>query len=287
VLTQRLFVRLPEDRIQGPESGAPGHTLRSFAVDRRLQGVVAHILSYRESIATGHEIVEHVLPDGALRLIVQLDGDGPQLTVLGPTAGPARVCLRGVMQGLSLTLQPGAATVLLGVPAGELAGLALPLHALLRDEAPRLVEQMALARDDATRVARLQQLLRRRWLQQRPAANDAPAQAARALALLQASPGRQPVRAVAAAVGVGERRLQQIFHEQVGLTPRVVGRLARLHRTLRALRQGSAASWAELALDHGYYDQAHLANEFRALCGMTPTEFVGRGAVALSSKTAA
>ncbi|KWT82727.1 MULTISPECIES: helix-turn-helix domain-containing protein [unclassified Variovorax] len=40
-----------------------------------------------------------------------------------------------------------------------------------------------------------------------------------------------------------------------------------------------------MAVDHGYYDQSHLANEFRALCGLTPTEFLGR-TVSGSSKTA-
>jgi AraC-like DNA-binding protein len=71
----------------------------------------------------------------------------------------------------------------------------------------------------------------------------------------------------------------------VGLSPRAWGRLARLHGCLRALRRQANPDWAEMAVDHGYYDQSHLANEFRALCGLTPTEFLGR-AVSGSSKTA-
>jgi AraC-like DNA-binding protein len=34
----------------------------------------------------------------------------------------------------------------------------------------------------------------------------------------------------------------------------------------------------------GFYDQAHLVNEFRALCGLTPAQFT-RLAVSASSKT--
>jgi AraC-like DNA-binding protein len=41
----------------------------------------------------------------------------------------------------------------------------------------------------------------------------------------------------------------------------------------------------DVALEGGFYDQSHLVNEFRALCGVTPTEFMGR-AIAGSSKTA-
>jgi AraC-like DNA-binding protein len=39
-----------------------------------------------------------------------------------------------------------------------------------------------------------------------------------------------------------------------------------------------------VAADAGFYDQAHLANEFRALCGLSPTAFLQRG-IAQSSKT--
>ena len=50
-------------------------------------------------------------------------------------------------------------------------------------------------------------------------------------------------------------------------------RLARLHSCLRLLRGGAPPAWAAVAADSGFYDQSHLVNEFRALCGLTPTEF--------------
>jgi len=57
-----------------------------------------------------------------------------------------------------------------------------------------------------------------------------------------------------------------------------------MHGCLRALRRRPAPDWADLALEGGFYDQSHLVNEFRALCGVTPTEFLGRTA-SVSSKT--
>lgn len=94
-------------------------------------------------------------------------------------------------------------------------------------------------------------------------------------------------RDVAQAVGIGERRLQQIFRAEVSMSPKAWGRLARLHACLRALRGGPAVPhWASLAADGGFYDQAHLANEFRALCGLSPSEFL-QCRIAHSSKTQA
>jgi transcriptional regulator GlxA family with amidase domain len=70
----------------------------------------------------------------------------------------------------------------------------------------------------------------------------------------------------------------------VGISFRAWARLSRLHACLRLIRQQPAPAWADVAADAGFYDQAHLANEFRALCGLSPTLFLQRG-IAQSSKT--
>lgn len=286
-MTQRLFVRLDDDPVQGPESGTPAASLRTVPLPAALQPFVAQMLLYRENFAPGHEIVERVIPDGAVRLVVHW-GDAPtagpprSLLAIGPSTAPAVLRLSGRMAGLAITLRHGAAAALLGVPVGEIAGLALPLQALWpRDEAQAL-DALADLEDDASRVRLVQQALLRR-LRHETAGDPRPA--VHALRLLMQSGGRLLVPALAAQVGLGERRLQQLFSAQFGLSPRRWSRLARLHRCLRELRVQPQRSWAEVALDGGFFDQAHLANEFRALCGCTPAEY-RRLAVSESSKTA-
>jgi AraC-like DNA-binding protein len=284
-MTERLFLRLQEDLTQGPESAAPVSTLRALPVPAALRQQVSHSLLYRETFAPGVDMVERVLPDGAVRLILDLAapaGAGSAL-VVGASASAAMVRLRGSMHGLSITLRPGATMALFGLPAGELTGSALPLGALWRGDAAALCERMAAAPGDPARVELLWSLLLQRLQQQRAAGSMV---VAGALQAIHTADGRARLRDVAETAGVGERRLQQLFHTHVGLSPRSVGRLARLHGLLRALRRQPVAGWAELAAGAGFCDQAHLANEFRALCGVTPTEFASR-AVSGSSKTAA
>ena len=55
---------------------------------------------------------------------------------------------------------------------------------------------------------------------------------------------------------------------------------------IRREEEGPGPDWADLAIETGFYDQAHLANEFRSLAGLTPGEFWKR-AVSGSSKTPA
>ncbi len=291
-MTERLFLRLDGDTVHRPESTVPADTLRVFSLGARLALHVSQILRYRETFAEGAEVAERVLPDGAVRLVVHLgDGTpagpagGPQGSVaIGAAAAPVLLRWRGGsrMHSISVALHPGAASALLGVPAGELQGMAVPLEALWGRDFAELRERMVEQRDDGTRVAVLRAALAQRLARRESPANPCALQAA---ALLAASAGRMRPRDVARTVGVGERRLQQIFGAEVGMSPKAWSRLARLHACLRALRGGPAVPhWASLAVDGGFYDQAHLANEFKALCGLSPTEFLQRR-IALSSKT--
>jgi AraC-like DNA-binding protein len=273
---QRLFVRLEEDPVHGPEADAPPGTLRALDVPPALRAYLSHVLLYREQVPEGCEIVERVIPDGALRLVCELgESSGTAslprepLRVIGASAAPAMVRLTGRLHGLSLTLRPGAALSLFGVPAGELAESTVPLDLLWGSRKHRqLLDALADADGDAARLA----VLGRALLDSaRPA--DASAAAARAWQALIARDGRMSVREVARQAAMSERRLQQIFQSHVGLSPRTWRRMARLHGCIRRLR-GSRTPWTDLAADLGYYDQAHMIRDFKDLCGCTPGEFV-------------
>jgi AraC-like DNA-binding protein len=186
------------------------------------------------------------------------------------------------MDGVTVTLRMGTAFNVLGVPARDLAETAVPLDLLWRGEARRLQERMLEAPDDRARIAMLARTLRARVA---PPQSLEHACIAHAALLLERAEGRLSVRELATSVGVGERRLQQLFSKHVGVSPRAWGRLARMHALLRALRRPAVVqstestirpsrSWAQLAAEVGYYDQAHLANEFRSLCGVSPGAFL-------------
>jgi transcriptional regulator GlxA family with amidase domain len=78
------------------------------------------------------------------------------------------------------------------------------------------------------------------------------------------------VSSVAADLGVSERHLRRVFRKAVGMSPKGFARLARFRHALRMVREDSRLSWATIAAAAGYYDQAHLIEEFRAIAGVTP-----------------
>ncbi|HYW13155.1 MAG TPA: helix-turn-helix domain-containing protein, partial [Longimicrobium sp.] len=134
--------------------------------------------------------------------------------------------------------------------------------------------RLAAAPPGPARAAALEAVLRDR-LAARDARSD-PA-ATEAVRMIECAGGRMRVRALAAAVGVGERRLEQVFHRHVGLSPKAVSRLARFRATVEVLQREPGRAWTDIAYDCGFYDQSHLVNEFQSLAGLAPGDFRDRG----------
>jgi AraC-like DNA-binding protein len=87
------------------------------------------------------------------------------------------------------------------------------------------------------------------------------------------------VEDLSALAGVTERTLQRMFGEHAGLTPAwVIRRYRILEAAEQARLHGVEVSWAHLAADLGYSDQAHLVRDFRAHLGTTPAAYAARQA---------
>ena len=102
------------------------------------------------------------------------------------------------------------------------------------------------------------------------------AEVAFALRAFDRASGIATVRDVALEIGWSERRFSQVFRESVGLSPKTWCRVQRFQRAVQQLHAGVDLRWAELALDCGFYDQSHFANEFKAFSGIDATTYSAR-----------
>jgi AraC-like DNA-binding protein len=89
---------------------------------------------------------------------------------------------------------------------------------------------------------------------------------------LELSDGAVPIGELAAELGWSRRHLAVRFREELGMAPKALARLLRFERAVKRLRAGDEL--ADLALDAGYYDQAHFNRDFRAFAGTTPTQYL-------------
>jgi AraC-like DNA-binding protein len=164
--------------------------------------------------------------------------------------------------------KPGGAFPFFRLPANELYNRHVSLETLWGVRAGAIREQLLAARTSAARFRILElalfQASRRRT--RHPAVTFA-------IQTLQAEPGRR-ISEVTGQIGLSARRFIQLFSEEVGLTPKQFSRVQRFQAVLRRIHGRAQVDWADVALDCGYFDQAHFIHDFRAFCGLSPTHFL-------------
>ncbi|MGK5641116.1 helix-turn-helix domain-containing protein [Streptomyces sp. URMC 126] len=189
--------------------------------------------------------------------------------VCGLVDAPVDMELGGHHFGVVISLTPPGAAALLDVPMHELANTRHPLSTLMGPaRLRRITHRLAAADDWPTRFGILDELLLGYVTRRR----EPPRIAVSAWRHLRASAGGVPVRHLAESTGVSRRRLEQVFREHVGCTPKTAARILRFRKALMLITNGTPGgdSLAVVAAQCGYSDHAHLSREVRALAGAAP-----------------
>nr|WP_308015148.1 helix-turn-helix domain-containing protein [Nocardia coffeae] len=264
------------------------------APDPRLRPYLGDYVGYRlRGFAPGVHIG---MPSTALTVIVTIDepielpvschpaqcGGRWDALASGLTVRPCLIGHHGYQHGVQLALTPLGARVLFGVPTADLGSWVVDLTDVLGPRAAELRERMAATADWSRRFAILDQIL----LELMCEATIEP-ELRRAWQLLTGSAGRARVGAVAEEIGWSRRYLGARFAAEFGITPKDAARLARFessHRLLRTVATEAASATAaqpragttlaEVAAATGYYDQAHMAREWRELAGLPPSRWL-------------
>jgi AraC-like DNA-binding protein len=220
------------------------------------------------------------LPDGTLELVVSVGAPltvrrpgHPDVvaaaTVAGLRSGPVGILHDGTQRGVQLALTPRGARALLGLPAAALAQGVWPLEDIVGNRCHELTGRLAGAPDLAGRAGVLETVLAT-WARE----EDYPAMVDAVWRRIASCAGRVPVTRIAEQVGLGRRQLSQLVRAELGLTPKTVARIFRFGQARRCLRSRRTASLAQTAVACGYFDQAHLANDWKQLAGCTPGQWM-------------
>jgi AraC-like DNA-binding protein len=225
-----------------------------------------------ELVETSAPISRTLFPETGLILGVRYAGES---TVNGSAAPLPSAVLTGLrLKARRMETPPGGGVLVAKFTAtGAAAFLDLPLHHLFDTIVPleqllpvreveQLVDEVRRASDAGQRVAALERFLLRRL---RPRLDPLVTEAVR---LLRLSPGDARIGEVAPRLGVSQEVLEKRFRQQVGGTPKLFASILRFRRAVAAHRP--ERDLGRLALEAGYYDQAHFNRQFRAITGSSP-----------------
>ncbi|MEL7371673.1 MAG: AraC family transcriptional regulator [Myxococcota bacterium] len=234
--------------------------------------------------------MERLVPNGAMQLLVNLDSDAlrwwPEMGAAGvqQLSGAALAGAFGRPFGIDtaqqrrmtgVSFRPGGASAFFSGSMQAFANEHVSLSMIsgcgsIRDE---LLE--AAHRGARAVIGTWVRFLKARWHRQ-PDIH-------RARGLLEAG---LSVQQAADQLSVSVRKFRQDFAAWVGLSPKVYSRVHRMQQLVRVVAEDRGGDggrrdhrdrdWASLALRHGYFDQAHMIHEFRALTGVTPMNYFPR-----------
>jgi AraC-like DNA-binding protein len=217
-----------------------------------LEDLVACIWEHR--VAPDGPAYEHrTVPNGCVEIVVR----GGGITVVGPRLEPSVERLEPGSVVVGVRLRPGVRADVLGASAAELAGREVELEAVWGRAAVGRVASRGLEHELAAR---------------RDAAPVPDPVAAAAVHHLQ--PWRDGgVHELAGELYFSPRQLRRRCIAAFGFGPKTLHRILRFQGFL-ALAHRHDDGLGRLAAAAGYYDQAHLHRECRALAGLTPAVFL-------------
>jgi AraC-like DNA-binding protein len=238
-----------------------------------------------ETPATPHS-KERLLPDGSVELVFDLgSGCFPIFTnetltqqqsfrdsvVCGPHSQAFGIDTSKGTNVAGVHFKPGGAYPFLKLPSGELHNAHFGLDAFWgRAAAERVREQLLEAPTPCAKARILERELiaiAAGYPQRHPAV-------AFALNQFHTTPEARKISVLTDEIGVSRRHFIEIFRKEVGLTPKLFCRVRRFQQVLRQISAGARIHWPSIALEAGYFDQAHFIHDFRAFSGINPTTYL-------------
>jgi len=176
-------------------------------------------------------------------------------------------------RAIGVRFRPGGFRPFYGRPVAALNDRVVPARSIFGPAADdACTAAMTDGAADDTMAAAAEELL----LGCRVAADPLAERVAGIVERITADPGLRRVAALTEVAGMPERRLQRLFADYVGVSPKWVMRRARLHEAALRAEAGADVDWAGLASDLGYADQAHLVRDFTATLGVSPAKYASR-----------
>jgi AraC-like DNA-binding protein len=232
--------------------------------------------------------LERVLPSGTAQLIVNLKEDRTRM--YHPESGAMTASCGTVLAGIStrfgiidtaeqecvagVSFRPGGTAAFFPIPAYHLLDTDIALEFLWnRERTARLREQVLAAATPTDKLDALEQAMLEIAMSAAWKSRAFDPAIAFALDTFASRPQIANIPSVAGQIGLSPKRFVERFKSTVGMAPKRYCRILRFQGALTCAERGRRVDWTRIAMDCGYFDQAHFIHDFRSFAGITPTGY--------------
>lgn len=209
--------------------------------------------------------VQRVLPYPNAHLVF----DPGRTAVHGVVTGAFERRVEGNGRVCGVRFKPGGLRPYLDLPLSKLRDRTMPVDAMLGIGGAEAERRVLCEQSDSGMVAAAESML----LARLPKPDPRALLAERAVSAAAAALGPVSVAALSERIGIGERSMQRLFSDYVGVSPKWVIQRFRLQEATWLLAQSGKIDIGALACQLGFFDQAHFTRDFTRLVGSSPLEY--------------
>lgn len=261
-----------------------------FPLDQFIENLI-----YFDDVMAPHNL-DRFLPDGNTELLIDLT-ERPQHIYHNETLQAIQTCRYAWVSGVRtqpITIPSGTGSRMLVVafkrgkafafypfPVSELTNTVAEADLIFGRKFHELREQLLVARS----IERMFQVMERFLLQQAGSAIEEEISTRcidYAVSSIVHRPSLQCLRQLSDEIGYSQKHFIHLFRGQVGVSPKQYLKIMRFQKAVCAIENHEFLSWSQLALERGYYDQAHFIQDFKHFSGFTPHEYLKRKTATLN-----
>lgn len=267
--TRRLVVPAPRGVLHALVPGEIAH--QQMAPPPALADWVEHFWSVRWNFEGLPSKVVETLPHPNVHMVIERGS----ARVFGVQTGRWTRVLEGRASAFGVKFRPGAFRPFLRDTVSSLRDATLPVSAVFGPEAHEL-DAMADWADDSRGDVHAIEGVTSFLLARLPGVDPSALLAGRMVDSAVDDREMRSAAALARRFEMDLRAAQRLFHDYVGVGPKWVINRYRVHEAIARVQAGDAVSWAALAQELGYFDQAHFITDFRRLVGETPAGYASK-----------
>jgi AraC-like DNA-binding protein len=248
-----------------PALAAQRFRLARYEPAADLRSFVEHFWIVAWDLRGQEPYVQKTLPYPCVHLVF----DAGQTAIFGVMRGAFEYRLEGAGRVLGVRFRAGGFRGVLGGAVATLTDRTIPLSGVYELDCDATEASVLGAEGDAGMMQAAEVILRTRI----PPADEAVGLVGGIVDRIGADRTINRVDELATQVGRGERALQRLFGEYVGVSPKWVIRRFRLHDAASRLAKAEDVNLTHLAQELGYSDQAHFTRDFKAIVGRSPSDY--------------
>lgn len=170
---------------------------------------------------------------------------------------------------IAVTFYPFGACNFFGFPLLEIENTSVNLNDIDNRSFRLVEEQICLAASMRERISIIEKYLLSRL---KPIAGEDLLMIQKGISLINGTKGQISTTVLSEKLFTTSKSLQRKFSALIGKPPKQFTRIVRFQQTISSF--STDKSLTQLAIDNGYFDQAHFIKDFKALSGYTPKEFM-------------